>query len=580
MKIFLRIALLASLATILLASPAFAQTATINCSQLPDRLSTRYFNIPCDNSTDVASQIQTLFNIAKVCGKAVDIVGSCRATGQQLHVDLNGYENNGFTMDCPGGPPYNRLELEGNSANPPLLINDSGATGALYVRIGQSGTCDIQGNNSSGAVVQIGNEDYSDAINSSIFNMNVHNNATSGTNIAAIEGNYVLQSSFNGTVGNSGTIGDAIRIRKGVFISLQGSYGGANCGIHITGGDNGNINIDDTAEMEANTTDLCVDATSANVTSYSTYFSHYSGGHAVNTTSGTTLLINPYFADSTGQINGSTGLFIMGPGHNMPSGYPNYPTGSGTVTSVTAGTGLTGGTFTTTGTVALSTPVAVANGGTGVTSAQGNGSKIQLSTGTTTINDCVKFDANGNTVDAGSACGSGGAGSGSDILISTQTASNSASITFTGLPTTYDHYILRYTNVVPATNGVSFYAQVGESTGPTWMTSGYHWSGYATSEGGGAGVHASASDSGWNLTGNGTIANTANKGTSGVATFHSLSSSSQYKSYTSDYFEFGGTGMNMRGNYVTDANQVTGLKFYMSSGNISTGTFSLYGIVK
>lgn len=36
---------------------------------------------------------------------------------------------------------------------------------------------------------------------------------------------------------------------------------------------------------------------------------------------------------------------------------------------------------------------------------QGNGLKTQLSTGSTTTNNCVKFDANGNTVDAGSACG-------------------------------------------------------------------------------------------------------------------------------------------------------------------------------
>lgn len=39
---------------------------------------------------------------------------------------------------------------------------------------------------------------------------------------------------------------------------------------------------------------------------------------------------------------------------------------------------------------------------------QGNGLKTQLSTGSTTTNNCVKFDANGNTVDAGAACGSGG----------------------------------------------------------------------------------------------------------------------------------------------------------------------------
>lgn len=36
--------------------------------------------------------------------------------------------------------------------------------------------------------------------------------------------------------------------------------------------------------------------------------------------------------------------------------------------------------------------------------AQGNGSKVQLSTGSTSTDHCAKFDANGNTVDAGAAC--------------------------------------------------------------------------------------------------------------------------------------------------------------------------------
>jgi hypothetical protein len=40
----------------------------------------------------------------------------------------------------------------------------------------------------------------------------------------------------------------------------------------------------------------------------------------------------------------------------------------GTVTGVTAGTGLSGGTITGSGTISLSTPVSVANGGTGITS--------------------------------------------------------------------------------------------------------------------------------------------------------------------------------------------------------------------
>lgn len=44
----------------------------------------------------------------------------------------------------------------------------------------------------------------------------------------------------------------------------------------------------------------------------------------------------------------------------------------------------------------------------GATSAQGNGLKVQLSTGSPVSGDCAKFDANANVVDAGSACGSGG----------------------------------------------------------------------------------------------------------------------------------------------------------------------------
>lgn len=49
----------------------------------------------------------------------------------------------------------------------------------------------------------------------------------------------------------------------------------------------------------------------------------------------------------------------------------------------------------------------ISAGGTGVTAAQGNGSKVQLSTGSTTTGDAVKFDATGNTVDAGFAPGQG-----------------------------------------------------------------------------------------------------------------------------------------------------------------------------
>ena len=62
----------------------------------------------------------------------------------------------------------------------------------------------------------------------------------------------------------------------------------------------------------------------------------------------------------------------------------------------------------------LSTSLTLGSG-VAMTANQGNGTSLQHSTGSTTTNDCVKFDANGNTIDAGVSCSaSGGFSSGSN----------------------------------------------------------------------------------------------------------------------------------------------------------------------
>lgn len=82
----------------------------------------------------------------------------------------------------------------------------------------------------------------------------------------------------------------------------------------------------------------------------------------------------------------------------------------------------------------------------GSTTNQGNGSKIQLSTGALTNGHCLQADANGNVVDSGSGCGGGG-GSGT---VSSGTANSLAyyaasGTTLAGLSTT--------NNAVLVTNG-------------------------------------------------------------------------------------------------------------------------------
>lgn len=70
-----------------------------------------------------------------------------------------------------------------------------------------------------------------------------------------------------------------------------------------------------------------------------------------------------------GAGDAAAGKFLAADGtFSVPPG-----TGTGTVTSITCGTGLSGGTITTTGTCALSTPVSVANGGIGLTSGTSGG---------------------------------------------------------------------------------------------------------------------------------------------------------------------------------------------------------------
>lgn len=68
---------------------------------------------------------------------------------------------------------------------------------------------------------------------------------------------------------------------------------------------------------------------------------------------------------AAGQNGSFTTILITGTTAASWDAAIGLSTSPGTVTSVTCGTGLTGGTITTTGTCALSTPVPVANGGTG-----------------------------------------------------------------------------------------------------------------------------------------------------------------------------------------------------------------------
>jgi hypothetical protein len=172
------------------------------------------------------------------------------------------------------------------------------------------------------------------------------------------------------------------------------------------------------------------------------------------------------------------------------------------------------------------------------------------------------------------------------VLIGTATASNSASVIFTGIPSGYDEYQLVYTNVIPTTNLVTMGAQFTEDNGSTYKSSSNYATGaFLTTATGTTGSSGSGTYTSVQFTGDITIDNNTNSpGISGVANFFGLASSTVYKQWTMLSNPSGsGTDAVMVaacGVYNGDTGAVNGMRIFMSSGNIMSGDFALYGIRK
>lgn len=167
----------------------------------------------------------------------------------------------------------------------------------------------------------------------------------------------------------------------------------------------------------------------------------------------------------------------------------------------------------------------------------------------------------------------GAGGNGAWVKISSQTASNSASITFSSLTSTYQAYAVVLTNVVPATNNASMLLTYNS------ITSNYEYTTTAVDTFGNYNEVHNNSAAAVNLSSG--LANTAGIGMSGFLYMYAPDTAVQQfvnimgVGYldTDVYAHIFGAGSN------TGTTAVTSITFAMSSGNISTGGFELYGIV-
>ena len=160
-------------------------------------------------------------------------------------------------------------------------------------------------------------------------------------------------------------------------------------------------------------------------------------------------------------------------------------------------------------------------------------------------------------------------------LVSTLTASSSASLAWTNLGGRTNFKMICYNLVASASSNL--YAQFGEGGTPTWQTSGYSWARWAvtaaSSSGGGA-----TSDNGisvqdaFNTNAIGTDLSFMLYGTNTSGNMKKISG--EAAAYDSSNF----TNRTFSGVYTADTNPITAIRLIPSTGTIASGTCSLYSI--
>ena len=166
-------------------------------------------------------------------------------------------------------------------------------------------------------------------------------------------------------------------------------------------------------------------------------------------------------------------------------------------------------------------------------------------------------------------------------ITETTVTSAVASVTLTGINSTYDVYMVKFNNVIPDTNTVYFNMRVTES-GTANTTSNYDqaykvlksavaFADIGASNGNSFGILSEQYGTGGNESAN------------GVVYIYNANNSSEYTFISAELSarEHNGNLLgNQGGGVFTSTSTVDGVNFFQNSGNIASGTFTLYGLNK
>lgn len=173
-------------------------------------------------------------------------------------------------------------------------------------------------------------------------------------------------------------------------------------------------------------------------------------------------------------------------------------------------------------------------------------------------------------------------------LLDEETASNSASIGLTGISSSYKSHFIYVTNLVPATDDTNLYMRISTDGGSNYKSgvADYAWTSKGVTPAGTDVFSDDASDAQivMNYTGStsGRLGNAAGEHASFLVWLpgSALAGLKQHLKWEGTLWCSAGSGLTATrgtGGYLT-AGAINAVQFLMSSGNISSGTFQLWGV--
>ena len=186
--------------------------------------------------------------------------------------------------------------------------------------------------------------------------------------------------------------------------------------------------------------------------------------------------------------------------------------------------------------------------------------------------------------------GTAGVSTGDVVLLSSQTASNSASLTFSsGITSTYGEYIFKFYNINPATNASAFTFQVNATDDPgggydTSLITSTAFEAYLAEADSGATLTYNAGD---DLAQSASfqqiafdIGNGADESCAGILHLFNPASTTYVKHFCSRFHTYMASDYSndqFAAGYINDTTAIDDIQFKMDSGNFD-GTIKMWGV--